>query len=363
MRRISDSLVRMKAMADAATATPVGTIDRLSDVTGFGSNPGNLRARCYIPADMSPGAALVVVVHGCTQTAAGYDHGSGWSALADRHGIALLFPEQKRANNANLCFNWFEAGDMRRGSGEALSIRQMITAMIDRHGLDRARVFVTGLSAGGAMSSVMLATYPEVFAGGAIIAGLAYGSAAGVPQALDRMRGHGGPDETRLAALVRRASDHDGPWPTVAVWHGTGDTTVSPVNADAIIAQWRTLHGVGVVPDEVDKVDGYPHRVWRDAGGRAAIEDYRITGLGHGTPLATKGNESCGASGAFMLEANISSTRRIAESWGLTDEVGQDRTPASEAPNEKKDETLSGAAGSEVGRVIESALRAAGLMG
>ena len=93
--------------------------------------------------------------------------------LADLHGFAVLFPEQQRANNANLCFNWFVPEDIRRDSGEALSIRQMIEAMVVAHGLDRSRIFVTGLSAGGAMASAMLATYPEIFAGGAIIAGLA----------------------------------------------------------------------------------------------------------------------------------------------------------------------------------------------
>ena len=101
------------------------------------------------------------MLHGCTQTAADYDQGSGWSQLADRHGFVLLYPEQNRANNANLCFNWFEPGDIARGKGEALSIRQMIGAVAVAHGMDRDRVFVTGLSAGGAMASVMLATYPE----------------------------------------------------------------------------------------------------------------------------------------------------------------------------------------------------------
>ena len=91
----------------------------------------------------------------------------------------------------------------------------MIERMILDHGLDRRRVFITGLSAGGAMTGVMLATYPEMFAGGAIIAGLPYGSAHTMPEAFDRMRGQGGPNERELGALVRQASDHAGPWPTV----------------------------------------------------------------------------------------------------------------------------------------------------
>src|ERR1035437_8613998 len=112
---------------------------RLTEVTGFGSNPGALRMFEYVPADPQP--ALVVVLHGRTQTAASYDFGAGWSTLAYRHGFVLLLPEQQPENNAKNCFNWFLAGDIERGRGEAMSIR----------------VFVTGLSAGGAMTSVMLA--------------------------------------------------------------------------------------------------------------------------------------------------------------------------------------------------------------
>jgi poly(hydroxyalkanoate) depolymerase family esterase len=100
------------------------------------------------------------VLHGCTQTAAGYDHHSGWSKLADDAGFALLFPEQQRANNPNLCFNWFLPQNTTRDSGEALSIRQMIETMVVASDLDRTRIFVNGLSAGGTMAAAMLATYP-----------------------------------------------------------------------------------------------------------------------------------------------------------------------------------------------------------
>ena len=197
--------------------------DRLQDLSAFGSNPGALRARLHVPARLSERPALVVVLHGCTQTAAGYDHGSGWSRLADRHGFVLLYPEQDRANNANLCFNWFEPGDIARGAGEALSIHQMIEAAVATHVIDRDRVFITGLSAGGAMASVMLATYPGTFAGGAIIAGLPYGCASSVQEAFGAMRARGARRPDALAALVRHASGHQGPWPTISVWHGTRD--------------------------------------------------------------------------------------------------------------------------------------------
>src|SRR6478736_1551839 len=156
------------------TGAAGNTTTRLRENFGFGSNPGNLRMFVYRPPTLADNPALVVVLHGCTQSAASYDLGAGWSTLADRYGFVLLLPEQTSANNPKTCFNWFLPGDTRRDRGEALSIRQMIEKTIGAHGIDRKRVYVTGLSAGGAMTAAMLATYPEVFAAGAIIAGLPY---------------------------------------------------------------------------------------------------------------------------------------------------------------------------------------------
>jgi poly(3-hydroxybutyrate) depolymerase len=267
--------------------------------------------------------------------------------------------------------------DTRREGGEAQSISQMIEAMILAHDLDPARIYITGLSAGGAMTSVMLATYPELFAGGAIIAGLPFGSAGSVPEAFDRMRGHGGPGQAALAAAVRSASPHRGPWPILSIWHGSADHTVVPANADAILAQWQAIHGVSDDAVETGMADGHPHRVWRDARGRPVLEEYRIAGMGHGTPLSTRGAESCGASAPHMLEAGISSTRRIARFWGL---AASDRAPSVDrravgshpipapAPAAAAGACATAArypervAGGGVGQVIENALRAAGLM-
>ncbi|WP_242136880.1 PHB depolymerase family esterase [Sphingomonas sp. TREG-RG-20F-R18-01] len=303
--------------AIAIGAGGTGAADRLVDLPVSGTNPGALRARAYVPARLAEHPALVVVLHGCTQTAAGYDHGSGWSRLADRHGFVLLYPEQDRTNNANLCFNWFEPGDIARGEGEALSIHQMIEAVVVAHSIERDRIFVTGLSAGGAMASVMLATYPETFAAGAIIAGLPYGCATNVQHAFGAMRSGGRTRPDALAELIRRASDHDGPWPSVSVWHGSGDATVNPDNADAIVAQWLPLHGIAGAPHVTDVVNGYPHRAWRNADGRIVVEAYSITGMGHGIPLDTNDAGSVEVAGPYMLDTAISSSQRIAEFWGL----------------------------------------------
>jgi feruloyl esterase len=379
--------------ASGATTVPFDgptAPNHLTAVSGFGSNPGNLRMLTYVPEVLSPSPALVVVLHGCTQTAAGYDHGSGWSTLADRYGFVLLYAEQQEANNPKRCFNWFQPGDIERNRGEAHSIRQMVEHAIQEHGVDRSRVFVTGLSAGGAMTSTMLATYPEVFASGAIIAGLPYRCATSVPEAFECMFQGKTHSAHEWGDLVRQASTHRGPWPKVSVWHGSADATVKPMNAGEIIKQWTNVHGLSSDPSYTETVDGYPRRVWTDASGEEVIEEYVITGMAHGTPLAVGVDEnSHGAAGPFLLDVGISSSYRIAKFWGLTE--GSERKSTARAPEQPVEEkprleaSLSASTPEnrnapaaarrprenrgrstssplDVGAVITKALRAAGLM-
>ncbi|MFC7500016.1 alpha/beta hydrolase family esterase [Enterovirga sp. GCM10030262] len=342
------------------------TADRLSDLDAIPNNPGNLLGRYYVPEGLTGPAPLVVILHGCTQNAAVYDQGSGWSRLADRHGFILLFPEQVRANNPLLCFNWFSGNDAQRGMGEAASIRSMIDAMAKAHAIDRERIFVTGLSAGGAMASVMLAAYPEMFAAGAIIAGVAYGCASGVAEAFDCMGGRARSDAAELGARVRRASPHKGPWPRVQVWQGSADTTVVPSNADAIVLQWTDLHGLPPEPTRADEAGGHPRRMWEGKDGTALIEEYRIAGMAHGIPLDPgTGEGQSGEAGAHMLDVGLSSTDRIAAFFGIAPAVA-------EAPVRKPPAKARGAGvarsvarpepANEVQAVIEKALKSAGLM-
>ncbi len=291
---------------------------RLVEVRDFGSNPGQLRMLTYVPDHLPASAPLVVILHGCTQTAVSFDKGTGWSTLADRHGFALLLPEQHWSNNPLRCFNWFRPEDTRRDGGEALSIKQMIDRMVHDHGLDRAQVYVTGLSSGGAMTSVMLATYPDVFAGGAVVAGVPYRTADSMPEAFETIFQGRSRSPREWGDLVRQVSSHQGPWPKVSVWHGDADSAVNPLNADEIVKQWTDLHGVAGAPHIEKTVDGHPHRVWHGADGEHLVESYTIAGMPHGAPLSTGDQpHQCGTAAPFFNEVGISSAHRIASFWGL----------------------------------------------
>jgi feruloyl esterase len=271
----------------------------------------------YIPRVIGKKPPLIVVLHGATQTAADYARGSSWMTLADRHGFALLFPQQRRSNNAFTCFHWYRSRDTERGQGEARSIWQMVERMIASHDIDRGSVFITGLSAGGAMTNVMLATYPEVFSAGAMIAGLPYAAAYNLEEAVRSMS----PGTKReYGDRVRAASSHTGAWPRVAIWHGDADATVHTVNARETVKQWVNVHSLPDQPTFSEQLTGSNHQVWCNERGERQIERYGIARMQHGAPLAP-GNDGakCGTAGRYFLDVGISSSWFIAKFWGLVD--------------------------------------------
>jgi poly(hydroxyalkanoate) depolymerase family esterase len=326
-------LQSIKGFGDQGRSLRPALKSPLAETTDFGSNPGALKMFSFIPENLQEPPALVVVLHGCGQNAAGYDLGAGWSTLAKHFGFALLMPEQQSSNNGRGCFNWFSPEDTARDSGEACSIRQMIAHISADIGIDQHRIFVTGLSAGGAMTSVMLATYPDLFAGGAVIAGLPFGVAHNVGEALSGMFQSPQHPARELGDLVRNASNHKGPWPKLSVWHGSADRTVNPANADEIVKQWLDVHQLPSKPMSEGIVDGYPRQVWWDEDGETIIESYTITNMAHGTPLGIADNdERYGAQGAFLIEAGISSSYHIANFFGLTEWIHAPK-PAAAAPS------------------------------
>lgn len=302
----------------AAAAHGTAGARRLRETSAFGSNPGALRMLSYAPDGLAAGAPLVVVLHGCTQDAEGHAAAGGWLTLADRCGFAVLAPEQAAQNNPNRCFNWFSPQDARRGKGEAASIRAMVASATATYQSDPSQVFVTGLSAGGAMTMVMLAAYPEVFAGGAAIAGLPYGAAGSVQEAMMAMQGHSAVSDTALGEAMRRAAKAPARPPRLSIWHGDADAIVKPGNARAIAAQWAAAHGLAASPDDVRDLPGRRLETWRaSASGEVGMELHMLSGMGHGTPLATTGADGLGATAPFMLERGVSSTWEIARFWGI----------------------------------------------
>ncbi len=324
-----DQIVGASASEDAGAGIAV-RIFALREVETFGTNPGNLRMVVAAPAGSARSRCpLVVVLHGGSQTAASYDAGSGWSRLAAAHDFVVVYAEQRRANNDQTCFSWFRPTDIARSGGEAESVRQMVAKATTDFGIDVRRVYVVGLSAGGAMAGAMLAAYPEVFAGGGVIAGLPYGAATGVIEAFEAMYCGRVKHGRVWGGLVRAASGgYAGAWPSVAIWQGTADHVVRPVNAGELVKQWLNVHGLDAVVPTKDEIGPATRLVWNDASGRACVTQYTLPGLGHGVPI-DKGEPPA----PFFLPAGISSTEQIAKDFGLTrPRVPLKRTPSAVEP-------------------------------
>jgi poly(hydroxyalkanoate) depolymerase family esterase len=335
----------------------------LAETAAFGPNPGQLKMLSYVPPGAPARPALVVILHGCTQTAAAYADHVGWKQLADQNGFALLCPEQTQANNAKRCFNWFLPGDTTRGAGECRSITDMIRFMTENGHADPSRVFITGLSAGGAMAAAMLATCPELFAGGSIVAGLPYGAAHNVQGAFEAMFHPKPQPGPMLGQRVRDASRHQGPWPRIAVWQGEADRTVVLGNASELTKQWLDVHGIDD-PGTTSRDGGVTHTRWPDAEGHAAVELYMIRGLAHGAPISTGGPEACGRPAPYVLDAGISSSLIMARAWGLA--APSKMRAASLYPAETRPSNQAEPASDHLTTYIETtirrALNAAGLM-
>jgi poly(hydroxyalkanoate) depolymerase family esterase len=301
--------------------------ERLTEVSGFGSNPGNLKMCTYVPENLETSRPLVVALHGCKQQAADYDDETGWIKFAEEHQFALLLPQQKDTNNISKCFNWFEPNDIERDKGEALSIRQMIEKMASDTDIDSEKVYVTGLSAGGGMTAVILAAYPELFAGGAIIAGIPYKCATNVGEALGEcgvslVPGQLAPMKDlspgAWGSLVHNASNHDGSFPRVSIWQGTIDTTVNPASQQELVDQWTNVLGIDQIPDIEDTINGHEHKLYTNDQGDALVETVLISGMGHGTPIDPgNGNDQCGVAGPYILDVGICSSLHIIRFWGL----------------------------------------------
>lgn len=304
--------------APTARRRPAGA-SRLVEVAGFGSNPGCLLMFEHIPEDLPAGRPLVLVLHGCRQDAESYDRGAGWASLAEERGFSVVYAQQREANNPRRCFTWFRPSEVTRDRGELMSIRQMVAHTAERAASDLERVFITGLSAGGAMTAAMLANYPELFAGGAIIAGLPFGAARDATRAFDAMGEAPEKSPREWSELVRTVSPRISRKPAISIWHGTADETVALSNGLALVEQWRDLYRLPQEAFVEKRMKGRRTRIWPDREGKPLVTFHEIDGMGHGTPVERgEGGGYAATVEPFMLEAGFSSTLEIARTWGLT---------------------------------------------
>jgi feruloyl esterase len=287
----------------------------LTQVTSFGSNPGSLTMYVYRPDPVAAGRPVVVLLHGCTQNASGYFTNSGWRKFADQWNFTLIVPQTGSANNSLSCFNWFLPGDTSRGQGEAASIRAMVGHAVSSFGADASRVYVTGLSAGGAMSAAMLATYPDVFAAGSIAAGLPYKCATTQAQASTCQYGPVSKTPQQWGDLVRGAyPGYTGAYPRVAIWQGLSDGTVVPANSTELRDQFTNARGVSQTPTSTSSLPG---GTALSVYGNNAVRLYSITGMGHGLPVDPgTGADQCGTAAAYFLDT-ICSAYHDARFFGL----------------------------------------------
>ncbi|MBE1582720.1 PHB depolymerase family esterase [Nonomuraea angiospora] len=305
------------------TAAPASAA-ALTKISDFGSNPGSLNMYSYLPAGLPDNAPLVVALHGCTQSASDYYAKSGWPKYADLYGFALVFPEQPSLiSPINYCFDWGTSSNITRGKGQVLSIYQMVQYAKANYHVNPSRIYVTGLSAGGGMAADLLAAYPDVFAAGSIHSGpAAYCSTTGITNT-NCLSGTTSRTPKQWGDLIRNAySGYSGPYPRVAIWHGSSDYTVNPAQLTYSRDGWTNVWGISQTPSSTRSLTGgTTENVYNDANGKPAVVTYSISGMGHGLAVNPgSGADQCGTSSTYYLKY-ICSSYYTATFFGL-DQTG-----------------------------------------
>lgn len=251
----------------------------------FANHAGSRGYKLYVPARRPEGPPpLLVMLHGCTQSADDFAVGTRMNRLADTHGFLVLYPEQGAQANPSRCWNWFSPADQHRDAGEPALIAGMVQTVAARHGVDGGRIYVAGLSAGAAMAVVLGQAYPDLFAGVGAHSGLPYASAHDIPSAMAAMKG-GRSGVHPVSPAPRPPVLHAVP---TIVFHGDRDHTVQAVNGDEIerqAAEARAARGgalkASITEGRSAGGRGYRRTVHADAGGRVHVEAWTLHGAGH----------------------------------------------------------------------------------
>ena len=258
-----------EARADVRPAGRPGQFLRASFTNRAGTRPYKL----YVPtAYAGKPLPLIVMLHGCTQTPDDFAAGTRMNALAEERGCFVLYPAQTRAANRSRCWNWFKRADQQRDRGEPAILAGMTRECMALYAIDSRRVYVAGLSAGGAMAAVLGAAYPDLYAAVGVHSGLAVGSAHDVQSAFAAMQGAG-------VSAARRQTSGSVP---VIVFHGDRDTTVHPRNGEQVIRGAVDPAAASTVERaQVPGGHSYTRTVRRDASGRVVLEHWLVHGAGH----------------------------------------------------------------------------------
>lgn len=268
-------LGRLDAVADLLDkATPQPPAHALpgSFIEGNYTNMAGTRGyKLYVPGSYTRHpAALVVMLHGCTQDPDDFAAGTQMNALAEEHGFLVVYPAQSPQANASRCWNWFNAVHQQRDQGEPSIIAGITRDIMARYPVDSAHVYVAGLSAGGAMATIMGTLYPDLYAAVGVHSGLPFASAHDLPSALAAMKGD---------FLRRPEPGHALP---IIVFHGDRDTTVHPANGEHLIAlAGQVSKDIAVEPGAVPQGHAYTRTVHQREDGRVHAEHWVIHGAGH----------------------------------------------------------------------------------
>jgi poly(hydroxyalkanoate) depolymerase family esterase len=275
---------RGRALRSFPAELPAPLPDGAAFVTASFTNQAGTRSyKLYLPSGRAgQPLPLVVMLHGCTQSPDDFAAGTRMNALAEEHGCLVAYPAQPAAANPSKCWNWFSPDDQQRGRGEPSLIAGITRQIMRDHPVDPSRVYVAGLSAGGAAAAILGATYPDLYAAIGVHSGLACGAARDLPSAFTAMR-QGTASAERRAAGGRATGGGARLVPTIVV-HGDQDTTVHPRNGDEVIAQAQAAAielGATVQRGQVPGGHAYSRTVYADPAGRALLEQWTIHGAGH----------------------------------------------------------------------------------
>jgi poly(hydroxyalkanoate) depolymerase family esterase len=316
-KRIEKAVAKTRGRTKRSASRPAKSI--LIETAAFGSNPGHLVMKSFAPTTRLPkNPALVVLLHGCHQTPESLDAAAGFSKLAKERGFVLLYPQQKRANNSQNCFNWFRPSAVARDRGEVRSIKQMVEHICERHRVDRSKIFVAGLSAGGALTGALVANYPSLFAGAAIIAGMPFGSARDAMSALRAMKSGAPSPPGGWGRPIAEISPETRAWPPITIWQGMEDRVVKPVNALACVAQWLEVQGIAESSGRLEEKPWGRLQSWK-VSGKLKVALYSVSNMGHG--LLIKKRKSVTAlrsADPYVIPVEISAPAEMMRLWGLS---------------------------------------------